>query len=93
MSAVELHKSHTVFPLPYQKLLGWVFLVGSLPTLIWVVLAGLIAVPHPSYLALRGGPAMASLLAGIGLLASSHRLLSTAVVVFLLGILGWFVLP
>jgi len=93
MSIGELQKRHSVFPFPYQKLAGWLFLVGSVPMLVWVVLAGVIAVPYPSMLSLYGGPAIACFLFGIGLLANSQRLLSGALAMLLLGILGWAVLP
>jgi len=93
MRVEELQKRHSVFPFPYQKLAGWLFLLASIPMLVWVVLAGVIAVPYPSTLSLYSGPAIACFMFGIGLIANSQRLLSGGLAVLLLGILGWFVLP
>ena len=93
MSVGELQKRHSPSSFPYQKLAGWLFLAGSIPMLIWVALAGVIAVPYPSYLSLYGGLAIACFLFGLGLLNNSGRLLGGALAVLLLGILGWFVFP
>lgn len=89
----ELQKSDTSSSFPFRKLAGWLSLAGSIPMMIWVGLAGVIAVPYPSYLSLYGGPAIACFLVGLGLLNNSGRLIAVALVVLLLGILGWFVLP
>lgn len=93
MSAVQPQEHHSVFPFPHQRIVGWVFLVGSIPLLVWVALAGVIAVPYPSFLSLYGGAAIACLFVGIGLLVNSFRLLSVALAILSLGILGWFGLP
>jgi hypothetical protein len=93
MSIGELQNQHDIPIFPYQKLGGWLFLLGSIPMLVWVFLAGVIAVPHPSFLSLYGGPAIACFMVGIGLIANSPRLLWGALAVLLLGFLGWFLLP
>lgn len=93
MSIEELQKSRTFFSFFSRKIAGWLLLAAAIPMIIWIALVGVIAVPYPSYLSLYGGPAIACLLLGLGLLKNSRRLLSGALAAFSLGILGWFVLP
>ena len=93
MSIGAIQRRGTFPTFRYQKLAGWLLLAASLLALTWVVLVGIIAVPYPSFLSLCGGPAIACFFAGLGFLTKRQGLLLAALAAFLIGILGWGVLP
>ena len=93
MSTAQAQKPQVLSGSLYRKLAGWLFLALSIPMLLWVLAAGVIAVPHPSFLSLYGGPAVSCFLLGLGLLKNRARLLWGALAALLLGGFGWVVLP
>lgn len=92
--SIEAHQNDDTFSRKeWKRIAGWLLLVISVPMILWVTLAGIIAVPYPSYLALLGGPSVACFLIGLGLLSNSRGSIFAALAALLLGLLGWLVLP
>ena len=73
--------------------LAWACLIAGIPLLVWVLIAGVIAVPPPSFMALYSGPALAAILFGIGTLMQSSKLVIISGMVLVLGIVAWALLP
>ena len=73
--------------------MAWICLIVCFPLLVWVLIAGVIAVPPPSFLSLYGGPALAGILFGLGTLTKSSKLVTVSVVVLFLSLVAWAILP